>query len=198
MLRIEDNPTLNDVIEFLDTGQDDPDLSQYGCFHSVVRLIMRYQCTDIVELHSPHKRISTALCSAFEDVNVTTICKEHEPLHNHDNLNCIQDWSSNALDEVEDESLDLVFIHDHDHPDDEIYDTLRNWLRKIKPGGIMCGHHWGLESDSMSSRAYSLYEFARKENLVIDSEGTNTFVCINTPMDAEVQLLPIRLEELND
>ena len=197
-LRVDEYPTLNEIIVCLDTKHNTPDLAQAGCFHDVANLIVRNQCTNIVELHSPHKMLSCALCCAFDDVNITTICKEHTTDHVHDNLTCVQDWSSNMLDNFEDGSLDLIYFHDHDQPSEELYDTLTNWLKKIKPGGILCGTHWGAECKHMSSRGYALYEFARTENLCIQSEGTNTFVCINDPMPAEKALAPIRLEELND
>ncbi len=197
-LRVDDYPTLNEVIVCLDTKCNSPDLAQAGCFHAVANLVIGYQCKNIVELHSEHKMLSCALCCAFDDVDITTICKSHTTDHEHDNLTCIQDWSSNILDNFEDGSLDLVYIHDHDLPSEDLYDTLRSWLKKIKSGGILCGVHFGAECEHMSSHAYSLYEFARRENLCIDVEGTSTFVCINTPMPEEKSLAPIRLEELND
>lgn len=192
--------TVDEVIAHLNTATDVPDISNYGAFPVICKLAIDHQCHNIVELHSPHSRLGCALACAFDDVTVTSICKEHVHTLDHDNLICIQDWSSNWVDTFADASLDLVFIHDHDLPEDELYGTLRDWLKKIKPGGILAGPHFGLECDHMSKRSYCLYEFARTENLVIDSGGphASAFVCINTPSEPETALRPIRMLPLND
>ena len=176
-----------------------PNLHGYGCLNSVLKLVNDNNCIDIVELHSPHGRIGYNLCSEFDEINVTSICKnwDHDPA-TIGNLTCVHDWSSNIVSNFEDGELDLVFIHDHDAPQDDLYSTLREWLKKIKPGGVMCGRHFGMETSHMSARAYALYEFARTESLVIDCVGGDTFVCYNTPLKETSGKAPIRMLPLND
>jgi len=47
--------------------------------------------------------------------------------------------SDRAAELVGDASLDLVFI-DGDHSYEQTLRDIRNWLPKVRPGGILCGH----------------------------------------------------------
>ena len=204
-LKITDYPTVLDsstavldAVEYLGTKTDTPDLAQDGSIQAVIRLIVQHQCHNIVELHSPHSRLGCTLCKAFDDITITSICNPHEPHDDHmDNLTCVQDWSSNTLETFDDESLDLVFIHDHDTPHHELSNTLHCWLRKIKPGGILCGTHFGLQCD-MSEQAGALYDFVSKERLVLEAYTEHLFICYNKPQSPEPKEGPIRMMPLND
>ncbi|MBC8416760.1 hypothetical protein H8E06_00340 [bacterium] len=197
-LKITDQPSVTDVINYLDTKQDIPDLAQYGSVPAVMSLAIKHQCHNIVELHSPHSRLGCTLCKAFDDITVTSICNPHTP-HDEsmDNLNCVHDWSSNVVDDVDDHSVDLLFIHDHDSPHHELCETLCIWLKKVKPGGILCGTHFGLAAD-MSKQAGALYDFVEREHLVLEAYTPHLFVCYNTPQPEEPSVTPIRMMPLND
>ena len=191
-LKITDQPSVSDVIRHLGTNKDNPDLAQYGTVPALMAIIITNQFHNMVELHSPHSRLGYTLCNAFDDINVTSICNPHTPCNEIDNLTNIQDWSSNAIDTIDDESLDIVFIHDHDNPHYELCETLCNWLRKVKPGGILCGTHFGLQAD-MSEQAGALYEFVNKERLTLEAYSPHLFVCFNDPLPPEKKEGPIRM-----
>jgi SAM-dependent methyltransferase len=53
--------------------------------------------------------------------------------------NIIKGFSSDAAIDFEDNSLDFVFI-DGDHSYDGCKGDICSWLRKIRPGGLICGH----------------------------------------------------------
>ena len=196
-LKIASDPSIADVIRHLGTNKDVPDLAQYGPVQALLKLAIDHQCHNIVELHAPHSRAGYVLCKAFDDVNVTSVCNPHVP-HNHlDNLNCIEDWSSNTIKTFDNHTLDLVFIHDHDTPEHELFDTLSNWLLKVKPGGVICGSHFGLQGD-MTRQGGALYEFAERERLTLSSYTPHLFVCYNDPEDKEPSEGPIRMVPLND
>ena len=196
-LKITDQPSVTDVINYLDTRQDVPDLSQYGTVPALISLVVKHQCHNVVELHSPHSRAGYILCKAFDDINITSVCNPHSPHDHLDNLNCVEDWSSNVLNSVDDHSLDLVFIHDHDTPHHELYETLCSWLCKIKPHGILCGAHFGLQGD-LTQQGGALCEFAKKENLTLDAYTSDLFICYNEPIPEPAGKAPIRMMPLND
>ena len=47
-----------------------------------------------------------------------------------------------ALPLIEDESLDVIYIDGYAHTGQENGKTLRDWWRKVKPGGFMSGHDY--------------------------------------------------------
>lgn len=51
----------------------------------------------------------------------------------------IQDWSFNACDRVEDESLDFIFI-DADHSTESVTQDIMDWGPKVRKGGWILGH----------------------------------------------------------
>ena len=72
-LKITDQPTVLDVVRYLGTKTDTPDLAQYGSIQSIIRLIVRNECHNVVELHSPHSRLGCTLCKAFDDLSLIHI-----------------------------------------------------------------------------------------------------------------------------
>lgn len=54
-----------------------------------------------------------------------------------------EDLSVEAAKAVPDGSLDFVFI-DGDHTYEAVCDDLRAWTPKLKPGGLLCGHDYGI------------------------------------------------------
>lgn len=57
------------------------------------------------------------------------------------NYKIIKKISMEALDDFEDESLDFVYI-DANHEYSFVMDDIKNWSKKVKPGGIMSGHDY--------------------------------------------------------
>lgn len=58
-------------------------------------------------------------------------------------FNCviIRKFSSQAVQNFEDESLDFVYIdanHDYDH----VMEDMQLWYKKVKRGGMLCGHDY--------------------------------------------------------
>ena len=51
----------------------------------------------------------------------------------------IKDFSINACKLFKDNSLDFVYI-DANHDYNYVYDDIKNWYKKIKSNGILCGH----------------------------------------------------------
>lgn len=58
------------------------------------------------------------------------------------NCEIIKAYSMDAVKRFADESLDFVYIdaaHDYNH----VYEDVREWHKKVRPGGIMAGHDFG-------------------------------------------------------
>lgn len=59
----------------------------------------------------------------------------------HKNYTLVRSYSLDALCQFEDNSLDFVYIDaNHDFPN--FINDLHQWLKKVKPGGIMSGHDY--------------------------------------------------------
>jgi len=57
------------------------------------------------------------------------------------NCTLVRKMSMDALNDFEDNSLDFVYIDaNHDFPN--FINDLHNWLKKVKPGGIISGHDY--------------------------------------------------------
>tara|TARA_B100001113_G_C20983848_1_gene567351 strand:- start:31 stop:750 length:720 start_codon:yes stop_codon:yes gene_type:complete len=56
----------------------------------------------------------------------------------------IRDTSGAASQQFEDDSLDFVFI-DAQHHFDAVLEDLTLWFPKLRPGGLLAGHDWGLD-----------------------------------------------------
>lgn len=57
----------------------------------------------------------------------------------------IQDWTVKAAGQVDDGSLDFVFV-DADHSSEAVRSDILAWMPKLKPGGRMIGHDINWES----------------------------------------------------
>jgi len=68
--------------------------------------------------------------------------------------NCvmIEKFSEDGIGDVEDNSLDFVYL-DADHSYDFVMQDIILWGRKLKKGGIMSGHDYYDDSDSSKRRA---------------------------------------------
>lgn len=73
-----------------------------------------------------------------------------------------QGKSLDALEFVEDESCDLIYI-DGDHRYEGVLADLKGWRNKLKDGGIMAGHDWSWESvkkalkEEIGDKDYTLF-----------------------------------------
>ncbi len=59
----------------------------------------------------------------------------------HPNLDLLEMDSVQAAQQIEDGSLDLVFI-DADHAYESVMADIIAWLHKVRPGGVICGHDY--------------------------------------------------------
>lgn len=57
------------------------------------------------------------------------------------NLNLIRETSMTAVQDFADNTLDFVFI-DGNHSYDFVKEDIREWTKKVKPGGIVAGHDY--------------------------------------------------------
>lgn len=62
----------------------------------------------------------------------------HDKLDSYRDYEFVRDYSSNALDQFTDSSLDFVYI-DGDHSFYEATHDIEKWYKKIRPGGIISG-----------------------------------------------------------
>ena len=58
------------------------------------------------------------------------------------NYQIIRDYSMNAVKRFEDESIDFVYI-DGNHEYKWVKEDIREWHKKVRPGGIVSGHDYG-------------------------------------------------------
>jgi hypothetical protein len=76
------------------------------------------------------------------------ICKDAEKrLKPYPNCTIIRKTSMDALSEVEDESLDFVYI-DGNHWFKYVAEDLVEWTKKVKKGGIVAGHDYFLSTST--------------------------------------------------
>lgn len=68
------------------------------------------------------------------------------------NFTLLQGFSEDMVDEIEDNSLDFVYL-DSDHSYDMVMLDIIKWGRKLKKGGIMSGHDYYYEKDKSERRA---------------------------------------------
>ena len=71
--------------------------------------------------------------------------KFHENTKDLGNVNYSQRKSLDALEIVEDGSLDLVYV-DGDHRYEAVLADLKGWLPKLRAGGVMAGHDWSFQA----------------------------------------------------
>jgi len=197
-LNTTDLITVNDVVTFLGNNTDILNLGHYRNAPSVIRLVLEHNLTTIVELHSQHARISKMLSCVFDDVNCTSICDHFDFDHTvseYDNLSYIEGFSDGYTDAFNDKSVDMVYMHNHNIPHEEVEKTLTEWQPKVKESGIICGNHCGFSNNNIAQKAYGLYSFATSHDLNLESYDGNTFYCVNTPAVEEQTLRPIRMIE---
>jgi len=98
-------------------------------------------------------------------------------LQDYDNVQIIKKRSADALDDIENNSLDFCFI-DGDHDGQAVYDDIMGYLGKVKPGGIVAGDDWHWESvraGIFAALKINLHHFKApiEQNAVAKSRGVN-------------------------
>jgi predicted O-methyltransferase YrrM len=114
--------------------------------------LVNEQCpgTDlrIGEIGTAHRETSAHLlkyCPQISRIYAVDINKPdptYDCLTNLERVTFIQGRSDESAGEVEDASLDLVFI-DADHSEEAVLRDLEAWVPKVKPGGLIAGHDYG-------------------------------------------------------
>lgn len=69
----------------------------------------------------------------------------YEKFNYVDNTKVIHLPSADASKLFKDNSLDFVYIDDN-HMSPQVEEGIRNWLPKVKNGGVLCGHDWQIPS----------------------------------------------------
>jgi hypothetical protein len=65
----------------------------------------------------------------------------HERLDQFPNYEFVKDFSMEALERFEDNSVDFVYL-DGNHGDPYVTQDITEWFKKIRPGGILAGHDY--------------------------------------------------------
>ena len=104
----------------------------------------------------------------YDDVAVLDSQLAHDARYNmvkelivDTNSELIRESSKDAILRFKDESLDFVYI-DAAHDFENVYWDIKNWYKKIKKNGIICGHDYDLEHDDVQ-RAVGI--FCKENNI---------------------------------
>jgi len=95
-------------------------------------------------------------------INLEKIIKHLE----YKNINLIHEFSTQASNDFDKESVDFVFI-DGNHSYEDSSADIKAWFDKVKPGGIMDGHDYSRHAPGVVN---SVVEFSQKHNLNIISK----------------------------
>lgn len=79
-----------------------------------------------------------------------------------DRIKLIRKFSDDAVSDIEDESLDFIFI-DGLHTYDQVTKDMTNYYSKVKPGGIFSGHDYRV----IKCINDAVNDFAKKMNKVV-------------------------------
>jgi len=141
---------LNCIPELLERSNKEPlTVAEIGVYRAdtTVQLlrylnIEKYYAIDPWEYDSQNSETSAVKDTiANRDVHAYV----NDRLRDYDNVQIIKKPSADALDEIEDSSLDFCFI-DGDHDAQAVYDDIIGYIGKVKPGGIVAGDDWHWES----------------------------------------------------
>ncbi len=89
----------------------------------------------------------------------------HKLLDQYD-CNFIKKYSMDAVKDFADGSLDFVYI-DANHDIWHILEDLREWSKKVKPGGLISGHDWFISMHNKSIHiVYALEAYTKSFRIV--------------------------------
>lgn len=84
----------------------------------------------------------------------------------HDNVTIIKKISTEALEDIEDESLDWIYI-DGDHSYQGCKQDLDNYDKKVKTDGFICGHDWVTKDKNGFGVNQAVNEFISEKNYIL-------------------------------
>jgi len=93
-------------------------------------------------------------------------------LEKYPDATLIRKTGTEASFEIEDESLDFVFI-DGDHHFDYVMEDILVWNRKVKKGGVVSGHDYFHFGDSGIIEAVNCYTSVNKLDLKLTDRNNN-------------------------
>ncbi len=70
-----------------------------------------------------------------------------------DKITWIRKMSADAAEDIEDDSLDFVYI-DANHRFDYVLQDIRTWFPKVKPGRVISGHDYNYHEVAAAVEAY--------------------------------------------
>jgi SAM-dependent methyltransferase len=127
---------------------------------------IKFDCVDTWEGSVEHKEYDVVtqgeLFSIFND--------SIEPVKEY--INPIRKRSLEAVEDYEDESLDFVFI-DASHEYEDVKLDIIKWLPKVKKGGVLAGHDYGVFEgvDRAVNEIFREDEIESSENCFIYNKG---------------------------
>lgn len=91
-----------------------------------------------IDPYVPHRGyLDTTRQSSFDKYEA----EAHQKLDGYPNYQFMKQFSMDAVEDFEDESLDFVYI-DADHDFQNVANDVHEWLKKLKKGGILAGHDY--------------------------------------------------------
>ena len=72
--------------------------------------------------------------------------------------------SMQAVESIEDNSLDFVFI-DGNHSYEFVKEDIREWYKKVKPGGIIAGHDYKIDPENDYGVIEAVGEYVKENNI---------------------------------
>lgn len=104
---------------------------------------IRFDCIDIWETSDFYKtKLKDQLYPEFDFNLFETFCNNTRKVSHV--INIVRLDSISASKAYQNNSIDFIFI-DADHSYDAVKSDLKNWLPKIKDGGIIAGHDYGYD-----------------------------------------------------
>lgn len=145
----------------IDLTQESPIMVARGRFKDVPRMLRRLGFKKGAEIGVHEGSYSRTLLKSIPGLHLTLVdlwesypgYKDFQKNNLHEakkktlanvkgfNYTVIQDWSDKAADQVEDESLDFIFI-DGNHAYEWVVWDMYKWIPKVRKGGIIYGHDY--------------------------------------------------------
>lgn len=119
-------------------------IAEIGSFSGVssdlfARYCKQLYCIDVWDMDPGYQEIDPAALKRASD-EFDIVCAWH------DNIEPIQNFSLEAVNDFDDGELDMVYIDGrHDYP--SVLADIKAWLPKIKKGGWLTGHDIDLDGD---------------------------------------------------
>lgn len=101
----------------------------------------------------------------------------HQRLDKFPNYTFLKEFSMDALKRFENNSLDFVYL-DGNHSDPYISEDIREWFKKIKPGGILAGHDYVRTApargrERINNTREATNKFTQENNLILFILGSS-------------------------